>query len=122
VIPDPIDLAEKFARISDYWSPRVIATCNGQEVRAAKLLGEFVWHRHDDADELFHVVEGRLTIEFRDGHIELEPGQMCLVPRGVEHRPVAEAECHVLLFEPAGTRSTGNVVDDPRGVDRPEPV
>ncbi len=114
-----IDLAAKFDRIADHWNPRLLAELNGQELRAAKLLGEFCWHRHDDADELFLVVRGHLRIDLRDRSVELGPGQMLVVPRGVEHRPVAEDEVEVLLFEPAGTKSGGNT-DDPRSVQNPE--
>lgn len=114
-----IDLREKLARFDERWSPRVVAELNGQHVKLAKLEGEFVWHAHVDEDELFLVLEGRLRIELRDGAVELGPGQMVVVPRGVEHRPVAAGEVHVLLFEPAGTLNTGNVRDE-RTVDEPE--
>ena len=103
-----ITLADAFGRISDPWSPRIAAELNGQHVKLAKLEGPFVWHRHEDADELFLVVEGRLVIELRDGEVALEAGEFAVVPRGVEHRPVAEEEAHVLLFEPAGTLNTGD--------------
>lgn len=104
-----IDLAEKLRLISDHWNPRIIAELNGQHVKLAKLLGPFTWHHHSDEDELFLVLRGRLQIEFRDRTIELGPGQLVVVPRGMEHRPVAEEEVHVVLFEPAGTVNTGNV-------------
>jgi mannose-6-phosphate isomerase-like protein (cupin superfamily) len=105
------NLKEAFSRFHDHWKPRIAGELNGQHVKLAKFLGEFVWHRHDDADEFFLVVEGRLRMEFRDRQIWLEPGEFLIVPRGVEHRPVAEREVHVLLFEPAGTLNTGNVRD-----------
>lgn len=114
-----IDLREKLGRFDERWSPRVVAELNGQHVKLAKLEGEFVWHAHANEDELFLVLEGRLRIELRDGAVELGPGQMAVVPRGVEHRPVAAGEVHVLLFEPAGTLNTGNVRDE-RTVDEPE--
>ncbi|HUF88745.1 MAG TPA: cupin domain-containing protein [Gemmatimonadota bacterium] len=114
-----IDLREKLGRFDERWSPRVVAELNGQHVKLAKLEGEFVWHAHVDEDELFLVLEGQLRIELRDGAVELGPGQMVVVPRGVEHRPVAAGEVHVLLFEPAGTLNTGNVRDE-RTVDEPE--
>ena len=117
-----INLSEKFSRIGEHWSPRVVAQPNGQHVKLAKLLGTFVWHKHDDADELFLVVKGRLTIEFCDGATELAEGELCVVPRGVEHRPVAAQECHVLLFEPAGTLNTGDAVGDPRTVAAPQSI
>lgn len=103
-----VNLAEKFAQIGEHWSPRIVAELNGQHVKLAKLQGEFVWHKHADADEMFLVVAGRLTIELRDEVLELGPGEFFVVPRGVEHRPVAADEVHVMLFEPAGTVNTGD--------------
>ena len=103
-----IRLAEKFARIREPWSPRIVAELNGQQVKLAKLRGEFIWHAHPGEDELFLVVAGRLRIELRDGTLDLGPGEMAVIPRGVEHRPVAEEEAQVLLFEPAGTLNTGD--------------
>jgi len=113
-----VDLAERFGRVREHWSPRVVAELNGQHVRVAKLLGEFTWHSHADEDELFLVVSGQLVIELRDGRVELGPGQLVVIPRGVEHRPVARDEVHVVLFEPAATVNTGDA-DDPRRVDAP---
>lgn len=107
-----IDLREKFAAFSDHWSPRIVAELNGQHVKLVKLLGEFVWHHHDEEDELFLVHRGRLRMEFRDGVVELEAGEMLVVPRGVEHRPIAPEEVEVILFEPAGTLNTGNLVNE----------
>lgn len=107
-----IDLREKFAAFSEHWSPRIVAELNGQHVKLVKLQGEFVWHHHDHEDELFLVHRGRLLMEFRDGVVELEAGEMIVVPRGVEHRPVAPEEVEVILFEPAGTLNTGNVTND----------
>ena len=104
-----IDLAEKLARFDERWSPRIVAELNGQQVKLAKLEGEFVWHSHAEEDELFLVLKGTLTIELRDGAVVLGPGQMAVVPRGIEHRPVADGEVHVMLFEPAGTVNTGDV-------------
>ncbi|MFC7235448.1 cupin domain-containing protein [Halosegnis marinus] len=105
-----VDLDDAFDRIDDFWDPHVAAELNGQHVKLARLKGEFDWHRHDDADELFYVHEGDLTIRLRDDpDIELSAGQLHVVPAGVEHQPVAEEECRVLLFEPAGTLNTGNV-------------
>jgi mannose-6-phosphate isomerase-like protein (cupin superfamily) len=106
---DKVDLAAAFARITEHWRPRVVAELNGQEVKLAKVRGEFVWHRHADADELFLVVRGACQVEFRDRAIALSAGELLVVPRGVEHRTVADEECEVLIFEPAGTRNTGNV-------------
>ena len=107
---DKINLAEKLALITEHWRPKVVGELNGQEVKLVKVRGEFVWHHHAEEDELFFVVKGRLRIEFRDRAVELAAGEMLVVPRGVEHRPVAEDAVELLLFEPAATRNTGNVV------------
>jgi mannose-6-phosphate isomerase-like protein (cupin superfamily) len=104
-----VNLAEKFRLIREHWSPHIVGELNGQHVKLARLEGEFVWHRHDDEDELFLVLDGALAIELRDRTVELTPGELFIVPRGVEHRPVARGEAQVLLFEPAGTLNTGNV-------------
>jgi mannose-6-phosphate isomerase-like protein (cupin superfamily) len=106
----PICLAEKFALFDDHWSPRIIARVNETAVKVAKLLGDFDWHAHPEADELFWVIRGRLLIQFRDRDVWLEPGELLTVPRGVEHRPVAPEEVHLVLIEPAGTLNTGNIV------------
>ena len=107
-----IDLREKFAAIDEHWSPRIVAELNGQQVKLVKFRGEFVWHHHDGEDELFLVHRGRFRMEFRDRAVDLGPGEMIVVPRGVEHRPVADEEVEVVLFEPAGTLNTGNVIDE----------
>ena len=104
-----ITLADKFAAITEHWSPRVVARLNGQEVKLVKFQGEFTWHHHEDEDELFLVHRGAFRMEFRDRVVELSAGDVIVVPRGVEHRPVADEEVEVLLFEPAGTLNTGNV-------------
>ena len=114
-----IPLAEKFAAFTEHWSPKVVARLNGQEVKLAKFQGAFTWHHHEAEDELFLVHRGRFRMEFRDRTVELGPGDMIVVPRGVEHRPVADEEVEVLLFEPAGTLNTGNV-RDAFTVDAPE--
>ncbi|MCB9177766.1 MAG: cupin domain-containing protein [Caldilineae bacterium] len=114
-----VNLAAMFGRFDEAWSPRVVGELNGQEVKLARLRGEFVWHQHADADELFLVIEGRLRMRLRTGDLELGAGEFLIVPRGVEHCPVADAECRVLLFEPAGTRNTGEV-EDARTVESPE--
>jgi mannose-6-phosphate isomerase-like protein (cupin superfamily) len=106
---DKVNLREKLARFSEHWSPKVVGDLNGQQVKLVKFQGEFVWHHHDREDELFLVVQGRFRMEFRDRAVWLEEGEFLIVPRGVEHRPVAEEEAHVLLFEPASTLNTGNV-------------
>jgi len=118
---EKIDLAERFARISEHWQPRVVAELNGQHVKLVKFAGDFVWHHHAHEDELFLVVAGHFRMELRDHTIELGPGEMLVVPRGVEHRPVADEEVSVLLFEPAGTLNTGNVRSE-RTVDTPERI
>jgi len=108
---DKVNLQQKLSRFDDHWSPRVVGELNGQHVKLAKLKGEFVWHHHENEDELFLVLQGRLVIQLRDRNITLDPGELFIVPRRVDHRPVAAGEVHVLLFEPAGTSNTGNVVD-----------
>ena len=118
---DKVNLGEKFARFSDHWSPKVVAELNGQEVKLVKFAGEFVWHQHEDEDELFLVVRGRFRMDFRDREVWLEPGEFLVVPRGVEHRPYADEEVHVLLFEPASTLNTGDARDD-RTVPEPERI
>jgi mannose-6-phosphate isomerase-like protein (cupin superfamily) len=104
----PINFAEKLERFSDRWSPKVIARMNGYHFKLVKVEGDFVWHRHADTDEVFIVLQGRLRIDFRDGHVDLGPGEMFVVPRGVEHKPFAARECRMLLVEPAGTVNTGD--------------
>jgi len=106
---DKINLAEKFSRIKEYWKPYVAGELNGQLVKLDKLKGEFVWHHHQNEDEMFLVVKGSFHIEFRDKTVSLEEGEFIVVPRGVEHKPVAEEEAWILLFEPASTLNTGNV-------------
>jgi len=109
---DKISLDAGFDRIDDCWRPRVAASLNGQELKLVKVQGAFPWHHHDDVDEMFLVWRGTIRLEFRDRAVTLGPGEALVVPRGVEHRPVAEEEAHILLFEPAGVKNTGNV-DDP---------
>jgi mannose-6-phosphate isomerase-like protein (cupin superfamily) len=109
---DKVNLRDKLALFADHWSPKVVGELNGQQVKLVKLLGEFVWHHHDDEDEMFLVVAGRFRMDFHDRAVWLEPGEFLIVPRGIEHRPVAEEEAHVLLFEPASTLNTGNVQND----------
>ena len=105
---DRIDLAHALSRFDDHWSPKIIAALNGQEVKLAKFQGAFDWHSHADEDELFLVLDGSFRMDFRDRTVELQEGQMIVVPRGVEHRPVAAEECSVLLMEPAGLVNTGD--------------
>ena len=109
---DKVDLAAAFASFDDVWSPRIVADLNGQHVKVAKFEGEFDWHHHADEDELFWVVEGSVRILLRDREVALGPGQLFVVPRGVEHKPVADGVAHVVMFEPASTRNTGNLRND----------
>ncbi len=118
---DVVDLSERLSRFSSHWDPKIVAELNGQHVKLAKLLGPFVWHRHEAEDELFLVLRGTLTMEFRDRTLTLREGQLVVVPRGVEHRPVAEEEVHVLLFEPASTLNTGDA-GGPLTVPSPERI
>lgn len=104
-----VHISEKFSQIAEHWRPKIVAQVNGQDVKLAKFKGEFVWHRHEDADELFLTWRGAFRIEFRDRSIELREGELFVVPRGVEHRTVADNEVEVMLFEPADTRNTGDV-------------
>ena len=106
-----ISISEKLDKVNAYWDPKIVAELNGQEVRLAKLKGEFVWHKHEEEDELFFVLKGSLTMEFRDKSVLVSENEMILVPRGVEHRPVAAEEVSVLLFEPASTKNTGDQLE-----------
>lgn len=103
-----VNLVEKFAQFNTYWDPKIVGELNGQHVKLAKLKGEFLWHHHDDEDELFLVVKGQLLLKFKDKDVLLNEGEFIIVPKGVEHMPIAEEEAHVLLFEPMGTLNTGN--------------
>ena len=109
---EKVSLLQKFSLFNDHWSPKIVGALNGQHVKLAKLLGSFIWHRHEAEDELFYVVKGFLKILLRDKTIELNEGEFFIVPRGVEHLPVADEEVWVLLFEPASTINTGNTVND----------
>ncbi len=116
---DKVNLREKLAHIPDHWHPRIVAELNGQDVKLAKLQGEFIWHRHDLEDEFFLVLHGEITLRLRDREVVLQEGECFVVPRGVEHQPYAAREAHVLLFEPSGTINTGNVRDE-RTIERLE--
>jgi mannose-6-phosphate isomerase-like protein (cupin superfamily) len=104
----PINLAEKFSKFSEHWSPKIIGHYNGNELMVVKVKGEFVWHSHADTDDFFMVLKGNLTIKLLDGDVNLSPGEIFVVPKGIEHCPYAEDECHLLLIEPPGTPNTGN--------------
>ena len=116
---EKVNLSEKFQQFTERWSPRIVGELNGQHVKIAKFEGEFVWHHHDQEDEFFLVLRGRLFIHLRDQTIELDEGEFFIVPRGVEHKPVAASETHVLLLEPSSTLNTGNLRND-LTVDEPE--
>ena len=109
---EKINLAEKFALVAEHWRPKIVGELNGQEVKIVKFQGEFPWHHHENEDEMFMALKGNFRIEFRDKTVELNEGEFVIVPRGIEHRPVAEAEVEVLLFEPASVKNTGNVEDE----------
>jgi mannose-6-phosphate isomerase-like protein (cupin superfamily) len=106
---EKVNIREKLGQFNDYWNPRIIGELNNQHVKAVKLKGEFVWHHHDHEDELFLVIKGKLKMEFRDKIVEINEGEFIVVPRKVEHKPVADNEVEILLFEPATTLNTGNV-------------
>jgi mannose-6-phosphate isomerase-like protein (cupin superfamily) len=108
----PINLIEKLSGFTEHWSPKIIAQMNDYHFKLAKAQGEFDWHDHPETDEVFLVVKGQLEIHFRDGKVTLNEGDMYVVPKGVEHKPVAEEECHIMLIEPAGTVNTGDVLSD----------
>jgi len=107
-----ISLEQKFALIHEHWRPKVVAQLNGQELKLVKFAGVFPWHHHEREDEMFLVWRGQIAIEFRDRRVILRAGELCVVPRGIEHRTMAQEEAEVLLFEPAQTRNTGNIVDE----------
>lgn len=109
---EKVSVTEKFSLFNDYWSPQIVGELNGQHVKLVKFKGEFVWHKHDDEDELFYVVEGSFNMEYRDRMITVNANEFLIVPRGIEHRPVAIDEVAVMLFEPAGTVNTGDVTSD----------
>ena len=107
-----VNLQDKFSKFSEHWSPKIIAQMNNYQFKLAKVQGEFIWHDHEETDEVFLVVKGQLKIHLRDGAVTLNEGEIFVVPKGVEHKPEAEQECHILLVEPAGTVNTGDVVDE----------
>jgi mannose-6-phosphate isomerase-like protein (cupin superfamily) len=107
-----VNIKEKLSQFSDYWSPKIVGELNGQQVKLAKLKGEFVWHKHDEEDELFYVLKGSFDMEFRDKTVHLIENEFLIVPRGVEHRPVAQEEVSIMLFEPASTLNTGGIENE----------
>jgi len=108
----PINLHEKLAKFTDHWSPKIIARMNDYHFKLVKFKGDFIWHHHDDTDEVFMVIGGKMSIDFRDGKVELNPGELFVVPRGVEHKPSADKQCEIMLVEPAGTINTGDTGGD----------
>jgi mannose-6-phosphate isomerase-like protein (cupin superfamily) len=108
----PINIQEKLSKFSDYWSPKIIAQMNNYHFKLVKFQGDFVWHKHADTDEVFIVLDGEMSIEFRDGRADLRAGEMFVVPKGAEHRPLAGKECKIMLVEPAGTVNTGDAGGD----------
>ena len=112
MLSDKINFSEKFSKFTKHWSPRVIAEMNDYQFKIAKIKGEFVWHDHKDSDETFIVMEGEMSIKFRDGEVKLYEGEMFVVPKGVEHKPYAEKECHIMLIEPRGVLNTGEVKNE----------
>ncbi|MFT5374801.1 MAG: mannose-6-phosphate isomerase-like protein (cupin superfamily) [Candidatus Latescibacterota bacterium] len=109
---EKINIREKLALFDEYWTPKIAGELNGQHVKLVKLSGEFVWHKHDDEDELFLVIQGALSIQFRERTVQIEEGEFIIVPRGIEHCPRADSEVHVLVFEPIGTLNTGDAISD----------
>lgn len=119
---DKVNIVEKLALINEHWSPKVVGELNGQEVKVVKFQGEFPWHHHETEDEMFMALKGSFRLEFRDKTVELKEGEFIVVPHGVEHRPVADEEVEVLLFEPANTKNTGNIEDENLTVAKPERI
>lgn len=104
-----VNLSEKFNLFNEYWSPKIVGELNGQYVKLAKFKGEFTWHSHENEDEMFFVVKGSMRIELRDGVINLKQGEFCVIPKGIEHKPIADEEAHIMLFEPKSTEQTGGI-------------
>ncbi len=107
-----VNLEEKLSAVTEYWQPKIVGELNGQHVKIVKLKGSFVWHHHENEDELFMVIKGKLKIHLKDKTVQLDEGEFFIIPRGVEHKPAAEEEVHLMLFEPAGTLNTGNVQNE----------
>jgi mannose-6-phosphate isomerase-like protein (cupin superfamily) len=106
---EKVNIAEKLSVVHDFWNPHIVGELNGQHVKLSKVNGEFVWHKHDNEDEMFLIINGNFKMELRDKTVEVKPGEFIIIPKGVEHRPVADGEVHLMLFEPAGTLNTGNL-------------
>ena len=111
MINHPINLEKKFKKFTDHWSPKVIGEMNDYQFKLAKVKGDFIWHHHLDTDETFFVIKGKLTIEFKNGKVDIEEGEMYIVPKGVEHKPMASKECQIMIIEPKGIINIGNKID-----------
>ena len=111
MINHPTNLEKKFKKFTDHWSPKVIGEMNDYQFKLAKVKGDFIWHHHLDTDETFFVIKGKLTIEFKNGKVDIEEGEMYIVPKGVEHKPMASNECQIMIIEPKGVINTGNKMD-----------
>ena len=109
---EKVNIAEKLTQVNGLWNPHIVGELNGQQIKLTKANGEFVWHKHDNEDEMFLIIKGNFKMELRDKTIEVKPGEFIIIPRGIEHRPVTDGEAHVLLFEPAGTLNTGNTKNE----------
>jgi mannose-6-phosphate isomerase-like protein (cupin superfamily) len=109
---EKVNITEKLSLFSDYWNPRIVGELNHQHVKLVKLNGEFIWHKHDDEDEMFLVINGNFRMELRDKTIYMQPGEFIIIPKGIEHKPISEGESHIMLFEPASTLNTGNVTSE----------
>lgn len=109
---EKVNLEQKLKMFNDHWHPRIVGELNGQQVKLAKLKGDFIWHSHKDEDEMFFIIKGKLKIEFRDRMVELNENEFFIIPKGVEHKPIAKEEVHVMLFEPASTKHTGDKVHE----------
>ncbi len=105
----PINLKDKFSKFNEHWSPKAIAELNDYQFKVAKIIGEFIWHKHEETDEVFFVVDGEMKLEFRDGEVNIKSGEMFVVPKNIEHKPSAENECRIILIEPRGVLNTGNI-------------
>ncbi len=109
---EKVNILDKFSEVQEYWNPKIVGELNGQQVKLAKLKGEFVWHHHENEDELFYIIKGELKMEYRDKTMYLQENEMVIVARGVEHKPVAAEEVWIMLFEPASTLNTGNIINE----------
>jgi mannose-6-phosphate isomerase-like protein (cupin superfamily) len=119
---DKVNLAQKFTLFDNHWSPKIVGQVDDYHIKVVKIQGEFVWHKHDDVDELFLVIDGQFTMQMRDGDVVVKAGEMIIIPAGVEHCPLAEQECQIVLFEKAGTVNTGDAADSEKTVQAPDRI